>query len=163
MGKKKVYLGKIVSAHGVKGLFKVEFYNEKSESLKEYLNKVHIEDQLIKLKKKFKKGKLLICECEKYTSKEEVLEIIGKEIYIEENSLPKKNSNEYFHLELIESRVYDKNNNFLGKVSAIHNFGAGDLLELRGKFKYMIRFYDLKKENIDLKNKIIKLDENYEI
>ena len=57
----------------------------------------------------------------------------------------------------------DKNNQLLGSVSAIHNFGAGDLLELNGKFKYMIRFYDLNKEDINLKKKIIKLNKNYEI
>ena len=77
---------------------------------------------------------------------------MGKEIWIEENSLEKK-SNEYFHRDLINTKVYDKNNQLLGIVSAIHNFGAGDLLELNGRFKYMIRFYDLKKEDINLKKK----------
>ena len=37
----------------------------------------------------------------------------------------------------------------------MHNFGAGDLLELDSDYKYMIRFADLKEENIDTKNKII--------
>ena len=87
---------------------------------------------------------------------------MGKEIWVEENSLEKK-SNEYFHRDLINIKVYDTNNQLLGIVSAIHNFGAGDLLELNGRFKYMIRFYDLKKEDINLKKKIIRLNKNYEI
>ena len=87
---------------------------------------------------------------------------MGKEIWVEENSLEKK-SNEYFHRDLINTKVYDTNNQLLGIVSAIHNFGAGDLLELNGSFKYMIRFYDLKKEDINLKKKIIRLNKNYEI
>ena len=47
---------------------------------------------------------------------------MGKEIWVEENSLEKK-SNEYFHRDLINTKVYDKNNQLLGIVSAIHNFG----------------------------------------
>ena len=31
MTKKKVYLGKIISTHGIKGLLKVEFYNRDTE------------------------------------------------------------------------------------------------------------------------------------
>ena len=88
--------------------------------------------------------------------------ILGKELWIEESSLEKK-SDEYFHRDLINTKVFDKDNKLLGIVSAIHNFGAGDLLELNGKFKYMIRFYDLEKEDIDLNNKIIRLSQNYEI
>ena len=162
MTKKKVYLGKIVSTHGVRGLIRVEFYNNDLENLKHYSNNLYIDNLQINLEKKFAKGKLTICKINRYESKEEIIGFVGKEIWVEENSLGKK-SNEYFHRDLINIKVYDKNNQLLGIVSAIHNFGAGDLLELNGSFKYMIRFYDLKKEDINLKNKIIRLNKNYEI
>ena len=162
MTKKKVYLGKIVSTHGVRGLVKIEFYNTESENLENYASKLYIENLKINLEKKFAKGKLTICKINRYESKEDIIRFVGKEIWVEENSLEKK-SNEYFHRDLINTKVYDTNNQLLGIVSAIHNFGAGDLLELNGSFKYMIRFYDLKKEDINLKKKIIKLNKNYEI
>ena len=152
MTKKKVYLGKIISTHGIKGLLKVEFYNKETENLKNYTNKIYIDNLQIHLEKKFTKGKNVICKIDRYENKEEVIKFLGKEIWIEEDSLAKK-PNEYFHKDLIDSKVYDKNNQLLGFVSAIHNFGAGDLLELNGKFKYMIRFYDLNKEDINLKKK----------
>ena len=162
MTKKKVYLGKIVSTHGVRGLIRVEFYNNDLENLKHYSNNLYIDNLQINLEKKFAKGKLTICKITRYESKEEIIRFVGKEIWVEENSLEKK-SNEYFHRDLINTKVYDTNNQLLGIVSAIHNFGAGDLLELNGRFKYMIRFYDLKKEDINLKKKIIRLNKNYEI
>ena len=162
MTKKKVYLGKIVSTHGVRGLVKIEFYNTESENLENYASKLYIENLKINLEKKFAKGKLTICKINRYESKEDIIRFVGKEIWVEENSLEKK-SNEYFHRDLVNIKVYDKNNKLLGIVIAIHNFGAGDLLELNGSFKYMIRFYDLKKEDINLKNKIIRLNKNYEI
>ena len=162
MTKKKIYLGKIISTHGVKGLLKVDFYNNDSLNFKKYLNKTYIDNTQLNLEKIFTKGKLTICKIDSYENKEEVIKFVGKEIWVEENSL-KKNANEYFHKDLIEAKVYDKNNQLLGIVSSIHNFGAGDLLELTGKFKYMIRFYDLKVEDINLEEKIIRLNENYEV
>ena len=162
MTKKKVFLGKITSTHGVKGLLKIQFYNNNSENLKNYTNKIYIDDLQVNLERKFDKGKLTICKIDRFKSKEEVSNILGKELWIEESSLEKK-SDEYFHRDLINTKVFDKDNKLLGIVSAIHNFGAGDLLELNGKFKYMIRFYDLEKEDIDLNNKIIRLSQNYEI
>ena len=162
MTKKKIYLGKIISTHGVKGLLKVDFYNNDSLNFKKYLNKTYIDNMQLNLEKIFTKGKLTICKIARYENKEEVIKFVGKEIWVEENSL-KKNANEYFHKDLIEAKVYDKNNQLLGIVSSVHNFGAGDLLELTGKFKYMIRFYDLKVEDINLEEKIIRLNENYEV
>ena len=54
-------------------------------------------------------------------------------------------------------KVINFNAEDIGNVKAIHNFGAGDLLELDGKFPYMIRFEEIKKENINLKKSIIKV------
>ena len=61
-------------------------------------------------------------------------------------------------MDLIGCKVINFNSEDIGNVKAIHNFGAGDLLELDGKFPYMIRFEQVKKENINLKNSIIKVD-----
>ena len=64
-------------------------------------------------------------------------------------------------MDLIGCKVINFNSEYIGNVKAIHNFGAGDLLELDGKFPYMIRFEEVKKENINLKKSIIKVDLKY--
>ena len=130
---KRIYLGKIVGSHGFKGLFKVKFYNDEYLSLKKFKNNFFIDNIEINLVKKFTKGKLVICKSEKIQSKDELSDIIGKEIWINESCL-ENNLNEYFHKDLIGSKVYKKKNDFLGKVIAIHNFGAGDVLELDGDY-----------------------------
>ncbi len=163
MTNNKIYLGKIVGAHGVKGLFKVEFYNNNFLDLKIYKNKIYVDCLQINLEKKFNKGKLTICKSINYNSKEKLKSLIGKELWTDEANLVKDHKSEYFHKDLIGCKVYNNNNRFLGKVAAIHNFGAGDLLELDENYKYMIRFYDLNKESIDIQSKIIKLSKNYEL
>ena len=46
----------------------------------------------------------------------------------------------------------------IGNIIAVHNFGAGDLLELDSDYPYMIRFGDVKADNINIKNKNIIID-----
>ena len=65
---------------------------------------------------------------------------------------------QFFHRDLIGCKVINFKLENIGNVKAIHNFGAGDVLELDGKFPYMIRFEEIKKENINLKKSIIKVD-----
>ena len=163
MTRKKVYLGKVLTPHGVKGFFKVQFYNNDFLNLEAYENKVYIDNFKINLEKKFSKGKFAICESKNHNSREKLKDLIGKELWIDEVNLKNTNENEYFHKDLLGCKVYDKSNNIIGEVTAIHNFGAGDLLDLGKSFNYMIRFYDLKKEDIDIKGKIIRLSKNYEL
>ena len=67
----KIFLGRIVSTHGVKGYFKVNFYSGSELEFLSYKNSFMIEKDKIDIEKKFKKGKLLICSSRKVQSKSE--------------------------------------------------------------------------------------------
>ena len=154
---KRIYLGKIVGPHGIRGLFKINFYNQDSSVFEKYKNKIFVENMKLNLEKKFQKGKLTICKSNKLNSIEELSNLIGKELWTDESNLQSEISDEYFHKDLIGLKVYNIKNNFIGKVIAVHNFGAGDLLELDGTYKYMIKFYDANIKEINTKDKTIKL------
>ena len=158
--KNLIKLGKIISSHGIKGYFKLEVYNKSDFNLKNYENKTYIKNIKVNLMKKFRKGDNLICSSSLFNSATDVSKFIGEYIYVDENELSKLKKNEYYHKDLMNCKVLDFNLKELGIVKAIHNFGAGDLLELKNH-NYMIRLHDIEKKNIDLKNKIIILNENY--
>ena len=160
MGIEKVTIGKIVSPHGVKGLFKVLIYSENEDSFFSHKSYFKVKNKKIDIIKKFNKGNFIVCESATIQSREQVNEIINEDIVISATDLKKNynNKNEFFHRELIGCKVINFNSEKIGNVKAIHNFGAGDLLELDGKFPYMIRFEQVKKENINLKKSIIKVD-----
>ena len=159
----KVFLGKIVSTHGVIGYFKIKFYCKNEIHFFLYKNAFMIEEKKIDLNKKFSKGKLLICSSSQISNKSQALVLVGKEIWVKEQELKKSNFKDYFYKDLIKCLVIDNSNIKLGRVKAVQNFGAGDLLELDSDYKYMIRFADLKEENIDTKNKIIIYDQSNKI
>ena len=157
MRSEKVTIGKIVSPHGVKGLFKVLIYSENEDSFFSHKSYFKVKNKKIDIIKKFNKGNFIVCESTTIQNRDQVAEIINEDIVILATDL-KKNKNEFFHMDLIGCKVINFNSEDIGNVKAIHNFGAGDLLELDGKFPYMIRFEQVKKENINLKNSIIKVD-----
>ena len=160
MRSEKVTIGKIVSPHGVKGLFKVLVYSESEDSFFSNKSYFKVKNKKIDIIKKFNKGNFIVCESTTIQSREQVAEIVNEDILISETDLKKNNNNknEFFHMDLIGCKVINFNSEDIGNVKAIHNFGAGDLLELDGKFPYMIRFEQVKKENINLKKSIIKVD-----
>ena len=163
MRSEKVTIGKIVSPHGVNGLFKVLVYSENEDSFFSHKSYFKVKNKKIDIIKKFNKGNFIVCESTKIQSREQVDAIINEDILISEKDLKKNknNKNEFFHMDLIGCKVINFNSEDIGNVKAIHNFGAGDLLELDGKYPYMIRFEQIKKENINLKKNIIKVDLNY--
>ena len=160
MGIEKVTIGKIVSPHGVKGLFKVLIYSENEDSFFSHKSYFKVKNKKIDIIKKFNKGNFIICESTTIQNRDQVAEILNEDIVISATDLKKNynNKNEFFHRDLIGCKVINFNSEDIGNVKAIHNFGAGDLLELDGKYPYMIRFEQVKKENINLKKSIIKVD-----
>ena len=52
-------------------------------------------------------------------------------LFVPRERLPEIESDEFYHADLIGLRVDDENGNEIGAVIAVHNFGAGDLLEIQ--------------------------------
>ena len=51
-------------------------------------------------------------------------------LYIARDQLPPPEHGEFYHADLIGLAAYDRQGGAVGTVSAVHNFGAGDLLEI---------------------------------
>ena len=85
-----------------------------------------------------------------------LIKLKGQKIYSYKKNFPKIRENEYYVGDLIGCKFLIKENNNVGEVTDIKNYGAGDMFEIKLNNKnYLIPF---NKENIisvDLKNKEI--------
>lgn len=63
-------------------------------------------------------------------TREDAERVNGIELYIARSSLPETDADEYYHADLIGLRAVDVPGKTIGKVLAIHNFGAGDIIEI---------------------------------
>ena len=65
-------------------------------------------------------------------TKEEADALKGVNLYVDKKKLPKLPDDEFYHADLIGLTVVDTGGVEVGRVHAVHNHGAGDLLEITG-------------------------------
>jgi 16S rRNA processing protein RimM len=54
----------------------------------------------------------------------------GTQLFVSRDVLPAPEAGEFYHTDLMGLSAYDEENRQIGRVSAIRNFGAGDVIEL---------------------------------
>jgi 16S rRNA processing protein RimM len=65
------------------------------------------------------------------TTKEQADALRGVSLYVDRTKLPSLPDDEFYHADLIGIDVFDTGGVLIGKVLAVHNHGAGDLLEIK--------------------------------
>lgn len=75
-------------------------------------------------------GDLLIMRAEGISDRNRAETLKGKELFLERSILPPAGDEEFYRHELVGLAVHDEAGDYLGDVSAVHNFGAGDILEI---------------------------------
>ena len=65
-------------------------------------------------------------------NKEQADDLKGTKLFVPRDRLPSLQEDEFYYSDLIGMIVYDTGGNELGKVQAVLNHGAGDLLEVHG-------------------------------
>jgi 16S rRNA processing protein RimM len=71
-------------------------------------------------------------------TREEAEALKGCELYAEKSHLPRLPDDEFYHADLIGLEVRDTGGVLLGTVRAVHNHGAGDILEVSGGAKALL-------------------------
>ena len=67
------------------------------------------------------------------STKEEADALRGTQLYADRSQLPSLPDDEFYHADLIGLNVLDAGGTELGRVKAVQNHGAGDLLEVQIK------------------------------
>jgi 16S rRNA processing protein RimM len=57
--------------------------------------------------------------------------LTNMKLFVPRARLPETEEHEYYHADLIGLRAEDEDGNEIGAVIAVHNFGAGDILEIQ--------------------------------
>ena len=63
-------------------------------------------------------------------SREAAEALKGTELFIARDALPRPGEDEFYHADLIGLEAQDGEGRVLGKVAALHNYGAGDVVEI---------------------------------
>jgi 16S rRNA processing protein RimM len=72
----------------------------------------------------------LVATLKGIATREDAERLNGVELYIARDKLPETDDDEYYHADLIGLAAVNAADEPLGRVIAIHNFGAGDIIEI---------------------------------
>jgi 16S rRNA processing protein RimM len=127
-----VLLAAVIGAQGLKGEVRVKTFTEQPEALARYRD-MHTKDGhhftvTAARSTRPNEAVLSLAEVGDRTAAESLK---GTELYVTRAALPQTDDpDEFYHADLIGLRAEDFEDRALGTVKALHNFGAGDVIEI---------------------------------
>jgi 16S rRNA processing protein RimM len=128
-----VCVGVIAAAHGIKGEVKVKSFTQDAESIAAYgplWDEGGTREFALTLKGAHKGA--LIAAISGVTDRNEAEALKGTKLYVPRSALPEPEEGEFYYADLVGLRAELADGTLLGTVVAVHNFGAGDVIEVKG-------------------------------
>jgi 16S rRNA processing protein RimM len=126
-----VCVARIGAAHGVRGAVKLWTFTEDPLAVQSYgplMTKDGARQFEIANVREAKDH--LVATFKGIATRNEAEKLNGIELYVPREKLPATNDDEYYHADLIGLAAVNAADEPLGRVVAIHNFGAGDIIEI---------------------------------
>jgi 16S rRNA processing protein RimM len=126
-----ICVARIGAPHGVRGAVKLWTFTEDPLAVKRY-GPLATKDGARSFEvthAREAKGHL-VATLKGIATREEAERLNGIELYIAREKLPETERDEYYHADLIGLAAVDAADQPIGRVIAIHNFGAGDIIEI---------------------------------
>ncbi len=132
MDANRVLMAEIGAPHGVKGAVRVKAHCAKPMDLGAYgpLTADPGGGRLTVASLRPAKG-VLIVQFQEIDHRDAAEALKGARLYIDRSRLPPPDEDEFYHTDLIGLEAVDEAGRHYGRVTAIHDFGAGPLLEIR--------------------------------
>ena len=127
----QICVTRIGAAHGVRGAVKLWTFTEDPLAVTRY-GQLMTKDgarQFEVTHVREAKGHL-VATLKGIATREEAERLNGVELYVAREKLPATSEDEYYHTDLIGLAAVNAAGEPLGRVIAIHNFGAGDIIEI---------------------------------
>jgi 16S rRNA processing protein RimM len=127
----RILLGRIVAAHGVRGEVLVRSYADEPEAIGAYgpLSTL-VPGRRLELRVLRVTTKGVVARIGGIGDRNAAEALVGTDLYVDRAQLPSAGENEYYHADLIGLLAVAPDGAEIGRVVAVHNFGAGDLIEV---------------------------------
>lgn len=126
-----VCVGAFAGAHGVRGMVKLRSFTEDPEAIAAY-GPLFDEGgaRRFEIRLEGRSGGLLLARMSWVEDRNAAEALKGLRLYVPREALPPPESDEFYIVDLIGLAVEGKGGEAYGKVLAVHDFGAGELLEI---------------------------------
>ncbi len=130
---KLICIGQCAGAFGVKGEVKIKSFTETPEDIFGY--GALLDENGITVFSPFSHRTVknaFAVKCEDVETREQAQALAGQKLYVHRADMPEPDEDEFYFEDLIGLEVKTTDGRRMGKVLAVHNYGAGDLLEISG-------------------------------
>ena len=127
----QICIARIGAAHGVRGAVKLWTFTEDPFAVQHY-GPLTTRDgaRTFEVATAREAKGHLVATLKGIATREDAERLNGIELFIAREKLPATDENEYYHADLIGLPAVTAAGEPLGRVAAIHNFGAGDIIEI---------------------------------
>jgi 16S rRNA processing protein RimM len=126
-----ICVARIGAAHGVRGAVKLWTFTEDPLAVTRY-GPLMTKDgaRQIEVTHAREAKDHLVATLKGVATREDAERLNGIELYVAREKLPETDEDEYYHADLIGLAAVNAANEPIGRVLAIHNFGAGNIIEI---------------------------------
>jgi len=158
-----VCLGQIGAPHGVRGEVRLRSFTAEPEAIAAY-GPLRTEDgRAIAIESLRATKDHFVATLSGIHDRDAAAQLANAKLYVPRERLPRlADPEEFYHSDLIGLAVVDGGGQRLGSIVAIHNFGAGDLLELRldaSSKTELLAFNDTNVPHVDIAGGKVMLNE----
>jgi 16S rRNA processing protein RimM len=127
----QICVARIGAAHGVRGQVRLWTFTEDPLGVKTYgLLSTKDGSRQFEVTHVREAKDHLVATLKGITTRDDAERLNGVELYIAREKLPATEEGEYYHADLIGLAAVTAADEPLGRVVAVHNFGAGDIIEI---------------------------------
>ena len=127
----QICVARIGAAHGVRGAVKLWTFTEDPFAVKRYGPLLSKDGKRqFELAQAREAKDHLVATFKGVTTRDEAERLNGIELYVARDKLPAPDDDEYYHADLIGLAAVNAASEPIGRVLAIHNCGAGDIIEI---------------------------------
>jgi 16S rRNA processing protein RimM len=125
-----VILAVVGAPHGVKGEVRLKSFAADPTSIRDY-GKLFAEDgRAFEIERMRPAKDVLVAKFRGIDDRDAAAKLTGLQLGIDRSALPAAQADEFYHADLIGLEAFDRTGSSLGFVVAVHNHGAGDILEI---------------------------------
>ena len=161
LDEKKLLVGKINGFFGVQGWVKIFSYTKPRKNILEYQPWYFVDNEtykVIEITTGREQSKTIVAQVKGINNREEALQIIGKDLYINKDQLPELDDDEYYWHDLTGFRVINKNKVDLGIVDYLVDTGSNHVLVTKGETEHWIPYIEPFLVSVDKHKKVISVD-----
>ena len=161
LDEKKLLVGKINGFFGVQGWVKIFSYTKPRKNILEYQPWYFVDNEtykVIEITSGREQSKTIVAQVKVINNRDEALQLIGKDLYINKDQLPELDNDAHYWHELTGFRVINKNEVDLGIVDYFVDTGSNHVLVIKGETEHWIPYIEPFLVSVDKHKKVISVD-----